>query len=181
MKVTMAYIILYIATSTDGFIADKHGGVDWLPGPETECDGGFEDFLNSIDVIAQGSTTFKQTLSFIDAGIVADLPYGGRHMYVFTREPMTTTRSDVTFVSSIKEFLQILKNDATIKRVWLLGGAELVASFKDHDLIDECIITIIPKELHEGIALPKHVLHGMREVNSKNLSQGMIETRYVRN
>ncbi len=177
----MAYTILYIATSQDGFIADKHGSVDWLPqeAPEGE-DFGFETFINSVDVIAQGSRTFLQTLSFIESGIVPDLPYGGKHMYVFTREPMTTDRTDVTFVSSIEEYLRLINRDQRIKRVWLLGGAELVAGFKAHNLIDECIITIIPKTLHEGIALPSSVFYGMQEVAVKHYSQGIVERRYIR-
>ncbi len=178
----MAYTILYIAASQDGFIADKNGSVDWLPqeAPEDE-DFGFEKFLASIDVIAQGSRTFLQTISFIESGIVPDLPYGGKHMYVFTREPMKTDRSDVTFVSSIQEYLKIIDQDPTIKRVWLLGGAELVASFKVADLIDECIITIISKMLHEGIALPSNLFNGMSEVASRQFSQGIIEKKYIRN
>ena len=177
----MAYTILYIATSQDGFIADKQGNVDWLPqeAPEGE-DSGFDDFLASIDVIAQGSRTFRQTLSFIESGAVPDLPYGGKHMYVFTRRSMKTDRSDVTFVDSIQEYLKIIDQDPTIKRVWLLGGAELVASFKAADLIDECIITIIPKILGEGIALTSNLFNGMSEVDSRQLFQGIIEKRYIR-
>jgi dihydrofolate reductase len=34
----MNKIILYIATSKDGFIADKNGGVDWLPHPKNDHD-----------------------------------------------------------------------------------------------------------------------------------------------
>jgi hypothetical protein len=30
--------ILYIATSKDDFIADKNGGVDWLPHPKDDHD-----------------------------------------------------------------------------------------------------------------------------------------------
>lgn len=176
----MAYTILYIASSQDGFIADKNGGLDWLPqeAPEGE-DFGFETFLSSIDVIAQGSRTFLQTISFIDTGIVPDLPYGGRHMYVFTRESMCTDRKDVTFVFSIEEYLDIINRDSTIKRVWLLGGAELIKSFRDKDLIDECIITVIPKFLHEGIALPSNLFDDMVEVSSKQFSQGIVERRYI--
>ena len=178
----MAYTILYIATSADGFIADKDGSVDWLPqeAPEGE-DFGFEAFVSSIDVIAQGSRTFLQSLSFITSGIVQDLPYGGKHMYVFTRQSLTTNRTDVTFVSSIDEFLGLIGKNKTIKRVWLLGGAELIASFAQRGLIDECIITVIPKKLHEGIALPKNVFDGMREVATKTFSQGIFEKKYVRN
>ncbi|MBY0109550.1 MAG: dihydrofolate reductase family protein [Candidatus Babeliaceae bacterium] len=177
----MAYTILYIAASEDGFIADKHGGLDWLPqeAPEGE-DFGFEKFVASIDVIAQGSRTFLQTMSFIESGLVADLPYGGKHIYVFTREPMETDRTDVTFVSSIGEYHNIINQDPRIKRIWLLGGAELVASFKAHDLIDECIITVIPKTLHEGIALPSNLYDGMQEVETRQFSQGIIERRYIR-
>ena len=177
----MAYTILYIAISNDGFIADKNGSVDWLPqeAPEGE-DFGFETFLDSIDVIAQGSRTYLQTISFIESGIVPDLPYGGKHMYVFTREPMTTDRTDVTFVSSIEEYLNLINQDPFIKRVWLLGGAELIAGFKAQDLIDECILTVIPNTLHEGIALPATVFDGMQEVAIKNFSQGIIEKRYIR-
>lgn len=177
----MAYTILYIATSEDGFIADKNGSVDWLPQevPEGE-DFGFEKFLASIDIIAQGSRTFLQTISFIESGIVPDLPYQGKHMYVFTREPMETDRTDVTFVSSIEEYLNIINRDPWIKRVWLLGGAELIASFKAHDLIDECIITVIPKTLKEGIVLPSNVFDSMQEVETQQFSQGIIERRYIR-
>lgn len=177
----MAYTILYIATSDDGFIADKDGELDWLPQEAPEgYDTGFETFLASIDVIAQGRRTFNQTLSFIESGIVPDLPYGGKHMYVFTHKPMKTNRSDVTFVSSIEEYLAFIDQNPQIKRVWLLGGAELIASFKAHDLIDELIITIIPKTLHEGIALPKNIFQNMRQVASKPLFHGIIEKKYMR-
>lgn len=176
----MAYTILYIATSKDGLIADKHGGIDWLPqeAPEGE-DFGFEKFVSSINVIAQGSRTFLQTLSFIESGLVPDLPYGGKHMYVFTHEPMKTDRADVTFVSSIDEYLYKIKQQPSIERVWLLGGAQIIALFKAHDLIDECIITVIPKILHEGIALP-NVFDGMIEVAAKQFSGGIVEKRYLR-
>ncbi|MBI2344462.1 dihydrofolate reductase [Candidatus Dependentiae bacterium] len=177
----MAYTILYIASSEGGFIADKKGGLDWLPqeAPEGE-DFGFEKFLDSIDVIAQGSRTFLQTISFIEQGIVPDLPYGGKHMYVFTREPMQTNRTDVTFVSSIDQYLNMINQDLKIKRVWLLGGAEVIKSFKDRDLIDKCIITVIPVVLHEGISLPKNLFEGMKLVSSKNCFNGIIEKRYIR-
>lgn len=177
----MAYTILYIATSQDGFIADKDGNLDWLPqeAPEDQ-DFGFDDFVKSIDVIAQGSRTFLQTISFIDAGIVTDLPYQGKHMYVFTRQPMQTNRNDVTFVASIEEYLAMINQDSSIKRVWLLGGAQLIASFKAYDLIDECIITVIPVKLDEGIALPANIFDGMKLIESRPLFQNIIEQKYIR-
>jgi len=182
MTSSRPHIVLYIATSADGFIADAQGGVDWLPQPDDvdEDDCGFQEFLDLVDVIAQGSRTFLQSLGFIEQGIVPDLPYNGKHMYVFTHTPMHTNRSDVTFVSSIEEFLVRTAQKPAIKRVWLLGGAELITSFKAYDLIDECIITVIPKNIYTGLALPKNVFDGMHLIGEKNYSQGIVEQRYLR-
>lgn len=177
----MAYTILYIAASQDGYIADKNGNLDWLPQEAPEgYDSGFQAFIESIHAIAQGSRTYIQTLGFIEAGIVPDLPYRGKHMYVFTHEPMKTDRNDVTFVSGIEEYLKLINKDPQIKRVWLLGGASIIASFKEHNLIDECIITVIPTLLHEGIALPPNLLDNMKKIESHECYDGIMEKKYIR-
>ena len=54
-----AYV--YIATSLDGYIADRDGGLDWLtsvPDPEGG-DFGFAEFLARIDAIVMGRATFE--------------------------------------------------------------------------------------------------------------------------
>ena len=38
----MGELIYYVATSIDGFIADRDGGVDWLP-------GSYADFYASVN------------------------------------------------------------------------------------------------------------------------------------
>lgn len=124
--------------------------------------------------------SFLQSFSFIDSGFVPDLPYQGKHMYVFTRQLMQTNRTDVTFVSSIEEYLNLINQGDTIKRVWLLGGAELIASFKAYDLIDECIVTIIPTYLGQGIAFPKNVSDDMQFVASRNFFDDIVELTYLR-
>lgn len=68
----MMRIILYIAISNDGFIADKNGEVDWLDEYNTQeivreidAEGyGFKDCYNSIDALLIGNTTYKQMLTF---------------------------------------------------------------------------------------------------------------------
>jgi len=175
----MAYTILYIATSADGFIADKNGGLDWLPQEEIPGeDYGFETLIQSIDAIAQGSKTFLQTISFIESGLVTDLPYGGKPMYVFTRHPLTTTRTDVTFVSDAHEYITKLQIHPEFKRVWLVGGAETIRTFKEHNLIDECIITIIPTKIYDGIALPPHTFDNMKEVSLLQYPSGIQQRIY---
>ncbi len=58
--------IVYIATSLDGYIAKKDGGIDWLfeiPNSE-ESDFGFGEFMKSIDAIVMGRNTFEIVVTF---------------------------------------------------------------------------------------------------------------------
>jgi len=82
---------VFIATSQDGFIADKDNGVDWLndlqqshPLPEGE-DGGFSDFMDGVDAIVMGRVTYDTVLGFVRDGLVPEWPYGNKPLYVFTR------------------------------------------------------------------------------------------------
>jgi dihydrofolate reductase len=53
----MRKIIVYIATSADGFIARKNGAVDWLDRPRVKPDYGGGEFYKSIDTILWGRKT----------------------------------------------------------------------------------------------------------------------------
>ena len=47
----MNKVILYIATSKDGFIADKNGDVDWLPHPKDDHDLEIESWYHDMERI----------------------------------------------------------------------------------------------------------------------------------
>ena len=58
--------IVFIATSLDGYIADKDGELDWLqsiPNPEN-LDMGWVDFIERIDAVVMGRNTFDMVCSF---------------------------------------------------------------------------------------------------------------------
>ena len=58
--------IVFIATSLDGYIADKDGEVDWLhfiPNPEN-LDMGYVDLIDRIDALVMGRKTFEKVCSF---------------------------------------------------------------------------------------------------------------------
>lgn len=79
----MPKVILYIATSEDGFIADKNGGVEWLPAPSDEAeDFGYKEFYNSIDCLVMGSATYEQCLTF------GPWPYPDKTTFVYTKRSL---------------------------------------------------------------------------------------------
>lgn len=61
----MKKIILYIAASIDGYIADTSGTIEWLtgfPNPE-KTDYGYKDLLASVDMVIMGGKTYRELLN----------------------------------------------------------------------------------------------------------------------
>jgi dihydrofolate reductase len=173
----MNKIILYIATSLDGFIADIQGGVDWLPHPknDTKLEAvGYKSLMSRIDTIFMGSRSYKQILGFGDWG------WSDKHTYVFTSQALTSNQSYISIThDSPLEFMAQFKDRKSDKDIWLLGGAQLAQSFAQEGLIDEVILTIVPQTLGAGIPL------GLSFENfdlsaEKALTDGMIQKTYLR-
>lgn len=142
---------VYIGTSLDGHIADKNGGLDWLdsvPNPDGE-DMGYVAFMERIDALVMGRSTFEAVLNF---GI--EWPYT-KPVYVLSRT-LTEIPADligkVWLVNgALKDVLKEI-HDNGHTRLYIDGGAT-VQSFLREDLIDELIITTIPVLLGGGPSL----------------------------
>jgi dihydrofolate reductase len=59
---------VFIATSLDGFIAQRDGALDWLPVDGVEPHG-YDEFIATVDAIVIGRKTFETVLMF-DAGLM---------------------------------------------------------------------------------------------------------------
>lgn len=61
----MRKIVLFIAMSLDGYIADSNGGVDWLKGQsdDTENIDVYSQFVKDVDTILMGWNTYHQVTS----------------------------------------------------------------------------------------------------------------------
>jgi dihydrofolate reductase len=171
----MTKVILYIAISEDGFIADNEGGVDWLPHPSEEYeDMGYQSLLDRISSIVMGSRSYQQILGF------GDWAWADKQTYVFTRQPLETTNDNIHFVrEDVGTFTRILANNESEKDVWLLGGAELTKSFASQQMIDECIITIIPVKLGTGIKLDIPY-EDFRLDSTKHFQDGIRQLHYLK-
>ncbi|MFC0523023.1 dihydrofolate reductase family protein [Pontibacillus salicampi] len=143
----MRRIIVYIATSIDGYIATKEHSLDWLFVEDPEGDAGYDAFYNSIDTVVMGSKTFQWIMEH-----EGDNPYKGKQSYVFTSKTREDTE-DVQFIQG--DAVSFMKNVQAQegKDIWLVGGASIIKSLMEHQLVDEFIISIAPIIIGSGIPL----------------------------
>ncbi len=173
---TMTKVILYIAVTQDGFIADKQGGVDWLDAYNAGTeDYGFDAFYNSVDALVMGDNTYKQIVSY------GAWPFEGASTFVFASKTTPATRNeDIELIKTdVPEFMNEMKEDG-FEALWLVGGAQLIESFYKADSIDEYILTIVPHQLGEGLALPLGIFEGqnLTLVDTKKFPSGVIQKHY---
>src|SRR2546429_3157596 len=120
-------IIVYIATSADGFIARPNGAVDWLDRPRPKENYGMGEFLRSIDTILWGRKTMSESASRGGAG-----GFGSAiKNYVFSRNPPAEPVRGVEFVREpIPQFAERLRAEPG-RDIWRMGGAGIIGSFPD--------------------------------------------------
>lgn len=80
----MRSVILYIAMSLDGYIADREGGVDWLAGQEPGQDmpDSYNTLLERIDTVLLGWNTYHQLTTQLSP---EQWPYEGLDCYEIGR------------------------------------------------------------------------------------------------
>lgn len=174
----MLKIVLYIAASKDGFIADKDGGVRWLEkyngGRE---DYGYADFFSTVDAIVMGKNTYKQVVGFGGSWV-----FPSKKSYVFADANTKSVHKNVEIITTdVPDFIRKAEA-AGVKRLWLMGGAQLIDSFYKLGFIDEYIITVIPTRLGVGIPLTPAIFraNGLRLIEEIPFPPSdVVQKRYV--
>lgn len=143
--------LVFIATSIDGYIADKDGGIEWLhsiPNPENN-DMGYAAFMEGIDALLMGRTTFE-----VVCGFDIDWPFT-KPVFVLSNTLQSVPEEyagKVWLVNGpLKEVLNGI-NQKGYHRLYIDGG-KTIQSFLQEDLVDEMTITIIPYLLGGGTPL----------------------------
>jgi dihydrofolate reductase len=160
-------IVIFIATSLDGYIARENDSLDWLFKVEGEGDNGYSSFYETVDTILIGKRTYDWVMEHENG----NFPYKDKECFVFSR----TVHEDNEYVKFINgdvvDFASKLKSEEG-RRIWLVGGGELIHSFLKEKLVDELIITVAPVLIGKGISLFKELdfdlewsLKGMKQFN----------------
>ena len=176
----MRKIIVYIATSADGFIARKDGAVDWLDRPAPKSNYGMMEFWKSIDTILFGRKTYDMSVKFVKEGKATPDMFAGVKHYAFSRKPPKKALYGFEFVSEpIKKFVKRLRAQKG-KDIWMMGGGGIIGSFLDAGEIDEFIIHVIPTFIGEGIPLiaPGRRTVPLKLLSSKKFPDGVLRLHY---
>ena len=174
----MRKVILYIATSLDGFIAKPNDELDFLSVVEQEGeDYGYSDFVKTVDAVIIGRKTYDKIIS-----MGFGFPHADKDTYIITR---TTSRDIGGFVKfyngDLKSLVSRLKSESG-KNIFCDGGAEIVNELLKDDLIDEFIISIIPIFVGNGKKLfnDERPEHKLELVSTKQFDKGLIQLHYRR-
>jgi dihydrofolate reductase len=151
---------VFIATSTDGFIAKKDGSVDWLHASGNaaadmgeQADMGFADYLSSIDCLIMGRKCMEVIASM---NLTPEQwPYGDNRIIVLSntlKQAPDNIKDKVEIYSGdLRTLVSALDSDG-YKHAYIDGGITIQA-FINLGLIDEMTITRAPVLLGEGIPL----------------------------
>ena len=170
-------VILYIAVSLDGFIADQAGKIDWLETTTEfmEEDNRYAQFYATIDTVILGRTTYDQVVNELAPG---NYPYQDATSYVLTSRPGENLENVIFTQEDLSLLVKKLKSQPG-KEIWLVGGSSVVMPLLKANLIDEYQISTLPIILGKGIRLftdfePSLVL----ETVTSSLKNGIVTTTY---
>lgn len=168
-------LILYIAMSLDGYIADQHEDLGFLSMVEQPGeDYGYAAFTQTVDAIILGRKTYEKVLS-----MGFEYPHTDKAVYIITRTERPPVGNFQFYNGSLEALVTSLKSKPG-KNIYCDGGAEIVNELARLQLIDTYIISIIPVLLGGGIRLFKadRPEQKLQLISSKAFEKGLIQLHY---
>jgi len=171
-------VSVYIATSLDGFIARKNGDLDWLNSGDEQGreDYGYQEFMNSVDVLVMGRKTFEKALTF------GEWPYTGRKVVVLSTGapsiPDSLQDSVAVLSLSPKDLVEHFSSHGPT-HLYIDGGIT-IQHFIAAGLVDEMIITRIPILIGDGVPLfgPLNEDVKLTHIATRQFDNGYVQSKY---
>ena len=175
----MRKVILYIAMSLDGYIADRKGNVNW---PAGQDDAGeqidtYGAFINEVDTVVMGWNTYRQITTELSP---EEWPYQGLTTYVITHRRQPSS-ADIRFVQEEPCSLVRRLREEQGKAIWICGGSRIIQPLVQEDLLDVYHISVIPTILGAGLPLFAEISQKIKlKLRSTQVYNGIVESVYVR-
>ncbi len=143
----VSQLTYYVATSLDGFIAEKDGSFDGFEWDDEVVKDFFSD-LENFGTVLMGRKTY-------DVGLREGKtsPYPAMRQILFSRTMTTSPDPAVELVQEeMPNFVRELKQ-VSDKPIWLCGGANIASTLMKAGLIDRVVIKLNPVVFGAGIPL----------------------------
>ena len=170
-------LILYIATSVDGYIAGPDDDLGFLstvdkPGE----DYGYGAFIDTVDTVILGRRTYDWVMKHVNT-----FPHADKESYIITRTPRPAIGNINFYTGDLTALVSRLKQKAG-KNIFCDGGAEVVHALLKENLIDELIISIVPVLLGGGTRLFKdgRPKFEMELISTQSFDTGLTQIHYKR-
>lgn len=181
----MRNVILSAAISFDGFIEGPNGEIDWIIFGDTEGGSDLMELVEEIDTVLYGRVSYEMwgNPEITDQSSDFEKNFygaiGKMDRYVFSRTKTEFGGNPTVISGGIAELIRDLKSRPG-KNIWLYGGASLVTTFMNLDLVDEFWLGVMPVILGKGKPLFENVeqRHRLRLKESKTSPSGVISVRY---
>ncbi|MBL7937034.1 MAG: dihydrofolate reductase [Bacteroidia bacterium] len=168
-------VILYIATSLDGYIAKPNDNLDFLSIVQKEGeDYGYSDFIKSVDTVILGRKTYEWVMKQ-----VSEFPHSDKKSFVITRTERPSINNLNFYSGNLTHLIEKLKSEEG-KNIFCDGGAEIVNELLKNNLIDECIISVIPILVGNGTKLFKDERpeQKLELISTKQFDTGLVQMHY---
>jgi dihydrofolate reductase len=177
----MRKVILDLAVTLDGFIEGPNGEIDWCI---MDDDMNFNGFLSSIDTILYGRVSYDSWGNYQPGADISDEEKAiwsavhSKKKYVFSSQPREDDKA--TFITTgIAEKIAGIKEQPG-KDIWLYGGAKLIKTFIDLNLIDSYRMSVHPTVLGAGKPLFESLKQriNLTLVDVKKFRSGVVQLIY---
>lgn len=177
----MKKIVLDLAVTLDGFIEGPNGEIDWCI---MDDDMNFKGFLESIDTIFYGRVSYDMWGNFqpdTNSNETEKAIWSQVHSkvkYVFSSQSRPDERA--VFVSGdISSKVKEIKSQGG-KHIWLYGGAGLIKSFIDLNLVDIYRISVHPTVLGAGKPLFENLKErlNLKLIDVNRFRSGVVQLIY---
>lgn len=173
----MGNVIVYIATSLNGYVAGKDDDLAWLeafnvPGE----DHGYAEFMKNVGAAVMGARTYDQSLKHPERLM------RGIKNYVLSHAPMDIPSGmDVEFYSGeLVGWIGKIKRE-TEEDIFVVGGGQVVSSLLEAHLVDELRQFVAPVLIQEGVPLYPGLVAPIELtlVETRAYRTGIVGLRYV--
>jgi len=170
-------LIVYIATSLNGYIAKPNDDLSFLSIVQQEGeDYGYDAFIKTVDTVILGRKTYDWVMTQ-----VKEFPHADKACFIITRTKRPATGKTEFYTGNLVELVTRLKSENG-KNIFCDGGAAIINELLQDDLVDEMIISIIPVLVGNGTKLfkdgrPEQLL---KLVSVKQYNTGLVQLHYQR-